>query len=200
MVIRTWPRNGVSSNLPRGDISVLLTCHRVAYLRKPHYRYVTAWQIWGNPITDMSSRGWFKETPLLICHRVADLRKPHYWYVIAWQIWGNPITDMSLRGRFEETPLLICHRVADFRGGFRGGAPGARPSPLKLEKIWFVGVKSWFFTRNTPKIFTPLSARRNFFMCAPPNLKSWIRPWLLLICHRVANLRKSHYVVYTIGE
>jgi hypothetical protein len=21
-----------------------------------------------------------------------------------------------------------------------------------LEKIWFVGVKSWFFTRNTPKI------------------------------------------------
>ena len=37
-----------------------------------------------------------------------------------------------------------------------GGAPGARP-PLKLEKIWFVGVKSWFFTRNTPTIFAPPS-------------------------------------------
>ena len=34
----------------------------------------------------------------------------------------------------------------------RGGSRGAPPPPLKLEKIWFVGVKSWFFTRNTPKI------------------------------------------------
>ena len=49
--------------------------------------------------------------------------------------------------------------------------------PLNLEKIWFFGVKSWFFTRNTPKIFPPPSARRNFFKCAPPNMKSWIRPW-----------------------
>ena len=40
------------------------------------------------------------------------------------------------------------------------GAP-----PLKLEKnLIFFLVKSWFFTRNTPK-------------SAPPNLKSWIRPW-----------------------
>jgi hypothetical protein len=27
-----------------------------------------------------------------------------------------------------------------------------------LEKIWFFGVKSWFFTRNTPKIFALPSA------------------------------------------
>jgi hypothetical protein len=26
------------------------------------------------------------------------------------------------------------------------------PPPLQLEKILFFGVKSWFFTRNTPKI------------------------------------------------
>ena len=38
---------------------------------------------------------------------------------------------------------------------------------LKLEKIWFFGVKSWFFTRNTPTIFALPSARRNFFKCAP---------------------------------
>jgi hypothetical protein len=99
-----------------------------------------------------------------ICHAVTY---QYYWHVIVWHIWGNPITDMSPRGRFEEIPLLICHRVADFRGGFRGGAPGARPSPLKLEKIWFFGVKSWFFTRNTPKIFTPSFARPNFFKCTP---------------------------------
>jgi hypothetical protein len=29
-------------------------------------------------------------------------------------------------------------------------------------------VKSWIFTRNTPNIFVPPSARRNFFKCAPP--------------------------------
>ena len=53
--------------------------------------------------------------------------------------------------------------------------------PPQLETIWFFGVKSWFFTRNTPNIFAPPSARRNFFKCAPspfpPNLKTWIRPW-----------------------
>jgi hypothetical protein len=41
------------------------------------------------------------------------------------------------------------------------------PPPLKLEKIWFFGVKSWFITRNTPKLFAPPSARRNFFKCVP---------------------------------
>ena len=47
---------------------------------------------------------------------------------------------------------------------FRGGSRGR---PLKLEKLWYFGVKSWFFTRNTPKMFAPPSARRNFFKCAP---------------------------------
>ena len=44
----------------------------------------------------------------------------------------------------------------------RGGSRGAHPAraPLKLEKIWFC-------TRNTQNIFTPPSARRNFFKCAP---------------------------------
>ena len=46
------------------------------------------------------------------------------------------------------------------RGGSRGGG-------LKLEKIWFFGVKSWFFTRNIPTIFALPSTRRNFFRCAP---------------------------------
>jgi len=36
-----------------------------------------------------------------------------------------------------------------------------------LKKIWFFGVKSWFFTRNTPKMFAPPSVRRNFFKCPP---------------------------------
>ena len=52
----------------------------------------------------------------------------------------------------------------------------SRRAPLKLEKIWFFGVKSWFFTRNTRKIFAPPFVRPNFFKCASPNLQSWIRP------------------------
>jgi hypothetical protein len=55
-----------------------------------------------------------------------------------------------------------------------------RPPPLILEKIWFFGVKSWFFTRNTPKIVAPPSARRIFFKCTLPNLKSWICPCNIL--------------------
>ena len=78
-----------------------------------------------------------------------------------------------------------------------GGAPGARP-PLKLEKIWFFfGVKSWFFTRNTPKIFAPPSARRNFFNCDPLKLKSWIRPCIsgspgAVVIHNLSNFNNDH--------
>jgi hypothetical protein len=46
--------------------------------------------------------------------------------------------------------------------------------PPQLEKIWFFGVKSWFFTRNT-QIFSrlpPLGAI--FFKYDPPNLKSFL--------------------------
>ena len=47
---------------------------------------------------------------------------------------------------------------------------GRIQAPLKLEKIWFFGVKSWFFTWNTPTIFAPPSAigKIGFF-----GLKSW---------------------------
>ena len=86
-----------------------------------------------------------------------------------------------------------------------GGGRTRRAPPLKLgEKK--IGVKSWFFTRNTQTNFAPPSAiwrnmifwrkivifhtkypknvraslrSAQFFKCAPPpNLKSWIRPWL----------------------
>ena len=89
----------------------------------------------------------------------------------------------------------------------RGGSRGA-PS-LKLKKIWFFGIKSWFFTRNTPKFFAPHSARRNFFKCAPPNLKSWIHPFIwyctcILHCwsassdavHTSINVDLLHLILY----
>jgi hypothetical protein len=45
---------------------------------------------------------------------------------------------------------------------------GARAPPKIGKIIWFFGVKSWFFTRNTPKIIAPPSARRNFFYVRLP--------------------------------
>jgi hypothetical protein len=39
---------------------------------------------------------------------------------------------------------------------------------LRNWKNDFFGVKSWFFTRNTPNFFAPPFTRRNFFKCAPP--------------------------------
>ena len=51
---------------------------------------------------------------------------------------------------------------------------------LKLEKIWFFGVKSWFFTRNTPKIFAPPSARPNFFKCTPLTWNAGSAPAFLI--------------------
>ena len=55
------------------------------------------------------------------------------------------------------------------RGGSRGGASTRvrpPPSPL-LEKIWFFGVKSWFFTRNTQN-FSRLPPFGAIFLSTPP--------------------------------
>ena len=60
-------------------------------------------------------------------------------------------------------PPIACMLFA----GADSGGGRTRRAPLKLERIWFFGVTSWFFTRNTPKKFAPPSARRNLFKCAP---------------------------------
>ena len=82
----------------------------------------------------------------------------------------SQIAKWQINGR------LICrhHWFVNTLG--EGRHPVCPPSKIG-KKYDFFGVKSWFFTRNTPNIFAPPSARRNFFKCTPPNLKSWIRPW-----------------------
>ena len=70
-----------------------------------------------------------------------------------------------------------------YQGRIQWGAHPAR-APLKLGKIWFFGVKSWFFTRNTvPQNFARLPPLGAFFLSVPPNLKSWIRP-CIPICYK----------------
>jgi hypothetical protein len=69
------------------------------------------------------------------------------------------------------------HTQRQLQGRIQGSQPARAPPKIGKNMIFF-GVKSWFFTRNTPKTFAPPSARHNLFKCAPPNLKSWIRPWV----------------------
>ena len=73
----------------------------------PDYWYVTALEIWSNPITDMSRHLRSEETPWLICHSIGYLKSSHYWYVMASEIWIHPITDMSQRRRSKVIPLLM---------------------------------------------------------------------------------------------
>ena len=76
--------------------------------------------------------------------------------------------------RTPDLPSSLVCKYSRSGADLGGEAPGAPPPPKKkLEKIWFFGVKSWFFTRNTPKIFAPPSARRNFFKYAPPPPLTW---------------------------
>ena len=83
--------------------------------------------------------------------------------------WGcffqlnSKLLSIKLWDRYSWVRSLVWSQQAlyNLQGGSRGG--GLK----KLEKIWFFGVKSWFSTRNTPKIFAPPSARRIFFKCAP---------------------------------
>ena len=73
--------------------------------------------------------------------------------------------------KYANYPGFISENINTYQ--YISSLPGADPGgahpapPLKLEKIWFCCVKSWFFTRNTRKIFAPRSARREYFKCPP---------------------------------
>jgi hypothetical protein len=94
--------------------------------------------------------------------------------------------------------LYGCHLLLDVcRGGSRGGVHPTH-APLKLEKIWFFGVKSWFFTRNTPTIFAPPSARRNFFKCAPLTWNLGSAPGLYNILYFLWLYNELFIILYNI--
>ena len=69
--------------------------------------------------------------------------------------WNNSLRiDMSLH-----TDTLSWFWANQSSGADPGGGGRTRRAPLKIGKnMIFFGVKSWFFTRNTPKIFAPPSA------------------------------------------
>jgi hypothetical protein len=108
------------------------------------------WRIWCMTYKYVISGGW---RSYFLCSFIEVPKAYCNIPIHHHKLFINPVT-------WERTTLTLIQ--------CRGGS--------NLEKIWFFGVKSWFFTRNTPKLFAPPSARRNFFKCAPPNLKYWIRP------------------------
>jgi len=68
---------------------------------------------------------------------------------------------------------LLMHGL---QGRIQGGGRGhtRRTPPLKLEKIWFFCIKSWFFTRNTPRFFK--------WAIPPPTKLEILDPHLDCIC------------------
>ena len=99
--------------------------------------------------TDLIMKTWHKET--------MKMRSFPRWFLYLIDVSCTTLGSTFQMGCTQQHRNRVLCRVDPV-----GGAPGARP-PLKLEKIWFFGVKSWFFTRNTPKSFAPPSARHNFF-------------------------------------
>jgi hypothetical protein len=67
--------------------------------------------------------------------------------------------------RLQTYLVPLCWTISRVSGAYPGDAPGT-PS-LKLEKIWFFDVKSWFFTRNTQN-FSHLPPLGAIFLSAPP--------------------------------
>ena len=66
--------------------------------------------------------------------------------------------------------MALEHRTvsAIIKRGSRGAEAHPARAPAKIGKNMIFCAKSWFFTRNTQKIFAPSSARRDFFFkCAP---------------------------------
>jgi hypothetical protein len=87
----------------------------------------------------------------------------HIWNIHYVEVYRTFVPYMK------NTLCRSMQNVCNIQGRIKEG----RTRPLKLEKNNFFCLKSWFFTRNTQTIF----------LSAPPNLKSWIRPWHMWRIH-----------------
>ena len=85
-----------------------------------------------------------------------------------------------------QTKLSNTNKYMHTRGGSSGGAPGARPPKIGKNMIFWR--KIVIFHTKYPNNFALPSTRRNIFKCAPPNLKSWIRP-----CIRTSRVNRYRY-------
>ena len=72
-----------------------------------------------------------------------------------------------------------------------GGRAHPVPAPtLKLEKLWFFWRKIVIFHTKYPNNFPTSLRPAQFFLTAPPNLKSWIRPYWPQYVHYQCHSRR----------
>jgi hypothetical protein len=96
---------------------------------------------------------------ILLLHCIVCIHYTLYLYIF------NHCNDLALTGSLIGNKHICLFVYKQWSGADPGGAHPAR-APPKIGKIWFFGVKSWFFTRNTPKIFAPPSAiGKNMIFC-----------------------------------
>jgi hypothetical protein len=104
------------------------------------------------------------------------------------------ICDYDIR----DISVIIC----DYQGRTQGGAPGPRPPKIGKNMIFLR--KIVIFTRNTPKIIVPRSARCNFFKCAPLAWNPRSAPVMMpsfpvyelspeITCHPIINMSIEKY-------
>ena len=74
--------------------------------------------------------------------------------------------------------VSVYHLYPDYRGGSRGAHPAR--APLKIGKNMIFWHKIVIFHTKYPKKYRASLRSAQFFLSAPPNLKSWIRPWAML--------------------
>jgi hypothetical protein len=113
-------------------------------------------------------------------NKINHNKSNHYWLPQVHRQWETKFHDgcyrlplrlslaiINLTFSFQVTTQKACQ--VEQQGRIQGeGGRTRRAPPLKLEKIWCIGVDSGFFTRNAPSNFVPRSARRNFFRITPP--------------------------------
>jgi hypothetical protein len=92
-----------------------------------------------------------------------------FWCCVPDSIRGGNSSPITTKSHMDTFFNFFSNKIQSLLSGADpGGCTQCVPPPLlKLEKMWFFGIKSLFFTRNTPTIFAPPSARCNFFNCAP---------------------------------
>ena len=94
-------------------------------------------------------------------------------------------------------PVYICisiSLVSRLQGRIQGAHPACAPpprrapppacAPLKIGKNMFFWRKIVIFHTKYPKKIRASLRSAQFFLSAPPNLKSWFRPWAILFFPR----------------
>ena len=128
---------------------------------------------------------WLTNTSNCICRRIEWIYRIRCVTKCCWQIiplcngqrvrqlatsFQKPSNDKSMSAWYASyivatwLTVILFYRTGHAVDAVHGSAGadqrrrGGGGAPLKLEKIGFFGVNSWFFIRNTPTIFTPPSA------------------------------------------